>query len=423
MYMRCMQWPPISASMIIGPSVPSSSSRGGKKIYVLGEKLYVIFCLATLSQGWTIKMANALSFSEVSPFFSALGCAYTHPCERVGTKISRGFEKAMPSYTYVWNFKDKTFCTGASSYVRVECVGTGLYLWAVYVFYMVFWLVVGGVECGAFVGESDIGMVEFRDYWRMFSSGGWGELRGFEEGRFGGGGLMVCYRVVLLGWMDVECGDLSPANLYERGTQENGEQMVECENLSRSQPPQTRSSKLIPYVKNTLLNSCAIAEYEGFFLHFVDNSKAMPEQDIETSGSSFLEIRRRSFKLFLPSCFPSNGGQDLSGWFAIMRLPKLLRKDGLREVVQDFSAAAAYKLFKQEIHKKLTRMAGFVEFDYELYSGAEAEAEAGCLLIRRRPSNKKAIEVISTDCLSQYTFISFLNSVLRLILKTASLPS
>ncbi|GJV37379.1 hypothetical protein Tco_1409856 [Tanacetum coccineum] len=77
--MRCMQWPPISDSMIIGPSVPSSSSRGGKRISVLGEKLCVIFCLATLSQGWTIKMANALSFLEVSPFFAALG-AYTHLC-------------------------------------------------------------------------------------------------------------------------------------------------------------------------------------------------------------------------------------------------------------------------------------------------------------------------------------------------------
>nr|GEV68449.1 hypothetical protein [Tanacetum cinerariifolium] len=31
-YMRCMQWPPNSASMIIGPSVPSFSSRGGKRI-------------------------------------------------------------------------------------------------------------------------------------------------------------------------------------------------------------------------------------------------------------------------------------------------------------------------------------------------------------------------------------------------------
>ncbi|GKA65144.1 hypothetical protein Tco_0764851, partial [Tanacetum coccineum] len=38
-YMRCMQWPPISASMIIGPFVPSSSPKGGKRIYGLEEKL------------------------------------------------------------------------------------------------------------------------------------------------------------------------------------------------------------------------------------------------------------------------------------------------------------------------------------------------------------------------------------------------
>nr|GEX84731.1 nonaspanin [Tanacetum cinerariifolium] len=50
-YMRCMQWPLIFASMIIGPSVPSSSSRGRKRISVLGEKLCVILCLDTLSQG------------------------------------------------------------------------------------------------------------------------------------------------------------------------------------------------------------------------------------------------------------------------------------------------------------------------------------------------------------------------------------
>nr|GEW25548.1 hypothetical protein [Tanacetum cinerariifolium] len=71
-YMQCIQWSLISASMIIGPSVPSSSPRGGKRISGLGEKLYVILCLATLSQGWTIRMANALSFPEVSPFFAAL---------------------------------------------------------------------------------------------------------------------------------------------------------------------------------------------------------------------------------------------------------------------------------------------------------------------------------------------------------------
>nr|GFB30861.1 hypothetical protein [Tanacetum cinerariifolium] len=79
-YMRCMKWPSIYASMIIGPSVPSSSSREWKSIYLLREKLYVIFYLATLSQGWTIRMANALSFREVYPFFSTLGGSFPLFC-------------------------------------------------------------------------------------------------------------------------------------------------------------------------------------------------------------------------------------------------------------------------------------------------------------------------------------------------------
>ncbi|GKB16428.1 hypothetical protein Tco_0850351 [Tanacetum coccineum] len=49
-YMWCIQWPPFSASIIIRPSIPLSSPRGGKEIFGLGEKLYVILCLATLSQ-------------------------------------------------------------------------------------------------------------------------------------------------------------------------------------------------------------------------------------------------------------------------------------------------------------------------------------------------------------------------------------
>ncbi|GJZ44620.1 hypothetical protein Tco_0591875 [Tanacetum coccineum] len=38
-YMRCTKWPPISASMIIGPSVPSSSPKGGNEISRSKEKL------------------------------------------------------------------------------------------------------------------------------------------------------------------------------------------------------------------------------------------------------------------------------------------------------------------------------------------------------------------------------------------------
>ncbi|GJZ45261.1 hypothetical protein Tco_0592857 [Tanacetum coccineum] len=50
-YIRCTKCPPISASMIIGPSVPSSSPKDGKEITVSEEKLWVILCLATLSHG------------------------------------------------------------------------------------------------------------------------------------------------------------------------------------------------------------------------------------------------------------------------------------------------------------------------------------------------------------------------------------
>ncbi|GKA59189.1 hypothetical protein Tco_0758502 [Tanacetum coccineum] len=61
-YIRCTKCPPISASMIIGPSVPSSSPRGGKDIVVSGEKLWVTFCLATLSHGWIFELACVFSF-------------------------------------------------------------------------------------------------------------------------------------------------------------------------------------------------------------------------------------------------------------------------------------------------------------------------------------------------------------------------
>ncbi|GJT30725.1 hypothetical protein Tco_0911000, partial [Tanacetum coccineum] len=50
-YILCTKCPPISASMIIGPSVPSSSPKDEKEIIVSGEKLWVTLCLATLSHG------------------------------------------------------------------------------------------------------------------------------------------------------------------------------------------------------------------------------------------------------------------------------------------------------------------------------------------------------------------------------------
>ncbi|GKA67878.1 hypothetical protein Tco_0767795 [Tanacetum coccineum] len=72
-YIRYTKCPPISASMIIGPSVPSSSPRVGKDIVVSGEKLWVTFCLATFSYGWIIRIASGLSFPVVSPL---LGCLW-----------------------------------------------------------------------------------------------------------------------------------------------------------------------------------------------------------------------------------------------------------------------------------------------------------------------------------------------------------
>ncbi|GJT09446.1 hypothetical protein Tco_0856488 [Tanacetum coccineum] len=50
-YIRCTKCPPISASMVIGPSVPSSSLKDGKEITVSEKKLWVTLCLATLSHG------------------------------------------------------------------------------------------------------------------------------------------------------------------------------------------------------------------------------------------------------------------------------------------------------------------------------------------------------------------------------------
>nr|GEW40928.1 transposase (putative), gypsy type [Tanacetum cinerariifolium] len=66
-YIRCMKWPHTSASMIMGPFVPSSLPSGENEISRSGEKLCVIFCLATLCHGWTIRIVMALSFPELHP--------------------------------------------------------------------------------------------------------------------------------------------------------------------------------------------------------------------------------------------------------------------------------------------------------------------------------------------------------------------
>ncbi|GKA88255.1 hypothetical protein Tco_0810019 [Tanacetum coccineum] len=71
-YIRCMKWPPISASMIMGPSVLSSFLSGENKIYGSREKLCVILCLATLFHSWTIRIAMALSFPEMHALISVV---------------------------------------------------------------------------------------------------------------------------------------------------------------------------------------------------------------------------------------------------------------------------------------------------------------------------------------------------------------
>ncbi|GJY84238.1 hypothetical protein Tco_0497614 [Tanacetum coccineum] len=73
-YIRCMKCPPISASMIIGPSVSSSSPKGGKAITVSGEKLWVTLCLATLSHDACIHLCCApylrgIHSTYLDPFF------------------------------------------------------------------------------------------------------------------------------------------------------------------------------------------------------------------------------------------------------------------------------------------------------------------------------------------------------------------
>ncbi|GJR73241.1 hypothetical protein Tco_0085606 [Tanacetum coccineum] len=71
---------PVVASIIMGPFVPSSSPRGRNEISVSGDKLCVTLYLATLCQGWTIRIAKALSFPDASPFFAAFGWSFPLLC-------------------------------------------------------------------------------------------------------------------------------------------------------------------------------------------------------------------------------------------------------------------------------------------------------------------------------------------------------
>ncbi|GKB63839.1 hypothetical protein Tco_0920025 [Tanacetum coccineum] len=72
------------SSIIIGPSIPSSSSKGGNEITVSGEKVWVILCLATLCHCCTIRIASGLSSPESSPFLLPLPGACTHRCFLLG---------------------------------------------------------------------------------------------------------------------------------------------------------------------------------------------------------------------------------------------------------------------------------------------------------------------------------------------------
>ncbi|GKA76500.1 hypothetical protein Tco_0782961 [Tanacetum coccineum] len=69
-YMRWTRCPPTSASITMGPSVPSSSPKGGNEIIVFGENVWVILCLAIFHPDCTIRIASGLSFPVASPFFA-----------------------------------------------------------------------------------------------------------------------------------------------------------------------------------------------------------------------------------------------------------------------------------------------------------------------------------------------------------------
>ncbi|GJX71681.1 hypothetical protein Tco_0308852 [Tanacetum coccineum] len=70
--MRWTRCPPTSTSITMGPSVPSSSPKGGNEIIVSGENVWVILCLAIFRPDCTIGIASGLSFPTVSPFFATV---------------------------------------------------------------------------------------------------------------------------------------------------------------------------------------------------------------------------------------------------------------------------------------------------------------------------------------------------------------
>ncbi|GKD85977.1 hypothetical protein Tco_1357131, partial [Tanacetum coccineum] len=70
--MRWTKCPPILASIIIGPSVPSSSPMGGNEIIVSGDKVWVILCLATLYMAVPSGLLAACPFLRFPPFLLPL---------------------------------------------------------------------------------------------------------------------------------------------------------------------------------------------------------------------------------------------------------------------------------------------------------------------------------------------------------------
>ncbi|GKA33077.1 hypothetical protein Tco_0719444, partial [Tanacetum coccineum] len=74
-YMRCTKWPPIFASITIGPFIPSSSAKGGNKISGSEEKLYVILCLAIFATAFNEFWVGD-SVHESEDFYAFWGSSY-----------------------------------------------------------------------------------------------------------------------------------------------------------------------------------------------------------------------------------------------------------------------------------------------------------------------------------------------------------
>lgn len=93
-----------------------------------------------------------------------------------------------------------------------------------------------------------------------------------------------------------------------------------------------------------------------------------------------------------------------------------------RKVVREKELITRAQSIKHKSKPTLCIISSFFCFMCE--HGSERGTSSGvCSPRRRRPSNKNAIELKSTDCRSQYAFMSFFSWVLLLILKKTSFPS